>query len=282
MAFGLSNADSIDLQNETYTMKLECQANEDIFIYLSTSTGYKTPDFSADCFSATSCFLPVTEEEVTSYEFGIRSDLMDDRLRLNATVFYSKYVQLQVGATVPRLGFNRFNLYAATVQGVEVEAIFRPADNLEIFGNICTNDGEYDGLTQLQADTITVSRATCPDGIATIACDEAKKMKNASDYQANIGFLWRVNQSGGEIAFGGDVAIEDESYSLVSNNPGSLINHDPIINARISYTPHEGNWNVSLWGKNLGDEEYWEATTSPDKAYATAPMTWGIDVRVDF
>ena len=67
MAFGLSNADSIDLQNETYTMKLECQANVDIFIYLSTSTGYKTPGFLADCFSATSCFLTVAEEEVTSY-----------------------------------------------------------------------------------------------------------------------------------------------------------------------------------------------------------------------
>jgi len=39
---------------------------------------------------------------------------------------------------------------------------------------------------------------------------------------------------------------------------------------------------VALWGKNLGDEEYWKATTNPDKAYAAAPMTWGLDIRVDF
>ena len=282
MAFGLSNSDSIDMQNETFTAKLEYQSSEDMFMYLSVSTGYKTPGFSPDCFSGTSCFLSVAEEEVTSFEAGLRSDLLDDRLRLNATFFYSEYDELQVGATVPGLGFTRFNLNAATVQGIEIEAVFKPSENLEIFGNIGTNDGKYDGLTQLQADTITVAGATCPGGIATIQCGEAKKMKNAPDFQANLGFLWRANLSGGEISLGGDVAFEDESYSLVSNNPGSLIDHDPIVNARMSYSPDNANWNMALWVKNLTDQEYWKATTSPDKAYPVAPLTWGIDVRFDF
>ena len=43
MAFGLSNSDSIDMQNETFTAKLEYQSSEDMFMYLSVSTGYKTP-----------------------------------------------------------------------------------------------------------------------------------------------------------------------------------------------------------------------------------------------
>jgi iron complex outermembrane receptor protein len=107
-------------------------------------------------------------------------------------------------------------------------------------------------------------------------------MKNAPDFQANLGFLWRANLSGGEISLGGDVAFEDESYSLVSNNPGSLIDHDPIVNARMSYSPDNANWNMALWVKNLTDQEYWKATTSPDKAYPVAPLTWGIDVRFDF
>lgn len=282
MAFGLSNSDSIDMQNKTYTVKLEYQANDDMFMYLSAATGYKTPGFSPDCFSGTSCFLPVAEEEVSSFEAGIRSDLLDDRLRLNATFFYSKYDDLQVGATVPGLGFTRFNLNSATVQGLELEAVFKPTENLEIFGNVGTNDGKYDGLTQLQADTISVAGATCPGGIATIQCGEAKKMKNAPEFQANLGFLWRANLTSGEITLGGDIAFEDESYSLVSNNPGSLIDHDPLINARMSYAPHEGNWSMALWGKNLTDQEYWKATTSPNKAYPAAPLTWGIDFRVNF
>jgi iron complex outermembrane receptor protein len=224
----------------------------------------------------------VAEEEVTSYEFGLRSDLLNDRLRLNATAFFSKYDDLQVGATVPGLGFTRFNLNSATVQGLEIEATFRPTENLEIFGNLGTNDGEYDGLTELQASTISVSGATCPGGIATIACAEAKKMKNAPEYQANIGFLWTASVEAGEISFGGDVALEDKSYALVANNPGSLIDPDPVVNARISFTPNGGNWNLALWGKNITDEEYWKATTSPNVAYPLAPMTWGVDVRIDF
>jgi iron complex outermembrane receptor protein len=282
MAFGLSNSGSIDMTNETFTAKVEYQANEDVFTYFSVSTGFKTPGFSPDCFSGTSCFLSVAEEEVTSYEFGLRSDLLNDRLRLNATAFFSKYDDLQVGATVPGLGFTRFNLNSATVQGLEIEATFRPTENLEIFGNLGTNDGEYDGLTELQASTISVSGATCPGGIATIACAEAKKMKNAPEYQANIGFLWTASAEAGEISFGGDVALEDKSYALVANNPGSLIDPDPVVNARISFTPNGGNWNLALWGKNITDEEYWKATTSPNVAYPLAPMTWGVDVRIDF
>ena len=84
------------------------------------------------------------------------------------------------------------------------------------------------------------------------------------------------------ISFGGDVAIEDESYALVANNGGSLIDPDPIVNARISYAPNGGNWNIALWGKNLTDEVYWKATTSPNVAYPIAPLTWGVDIRADF
>jgi iron complex outermembrane receptor protein len=280
--FGFTNSDSIDMTNETYTAKLEYQASDDIFMYLSLATGFKTPGFSPDCFGPTSCMLNVAEEEVTSFEAGIRSDLLDGRMRFNATAFYSEYDDLQVGATVPGLGFTRFNLNSAIVQGLEVEAMFKPTDNLEIFGNLGLNDGEYDGLTELQAATITVNGATCSGGVPTIACGEAKKMKNAPEFQANLGFLWTANVGSGEISFGGDVAIEDESYALVANNGGSLIDPDPIVNARISYAPNGGNWNIALWGKNLTDEVYWKATTSPNVAYPIAPLTWGVDIRADF
>ena len=283
VVFGVARGDSIDMTNETYTAKLEYQPSDDLFMYLSLSTGFKTPGFSPDCFPPfIACFSSVSEEEVTSFEAGLRSDLMDGHMRFNATAFYSEYDDIQMGATVPGLGFTRFNLNSATVQGLEVDMVFKSSDNFEVFANLGLLDGEYENLTEQQIRTITVDGATCPGGVATRDCAEGKQMKNAPEFQANLGFLWTANVGSGEISFGGDVAIEDESYALVANNPGALIDPDPIVNARISYAPNGGNWNIALWGKNLTDEEYWKATTSPNVAYPIAPLTWGVDIRADF
>ena len=46
-------------------------------------------------------------------------------------------------------------------------------------------------------------------------------------------------------------------------------------------------WNVSLWGKNLGDEAYAVQTLTPypvtdmDAYFLTPPRTWGMTLRYD-
>jgi iron complex outermembrane receptor protein len=59
-----------------------------------------------------------------------------------------------------------------------------------------------------------------------------------------------------------------------------------LVNARIGW--RNDNWNFSIWGKNLTDEEYASQTlitqlfSGMDTYYLAPPRTYGATLRYDF
>ena len=52
------------------------------------------------------------------------------------------------------------------------------------------------------------------------------------------------------------------------------INDYGIINARAWIAPVDGNWELALVGKNLGDAGYWSSATGDDLgSFASTPST---------
>jgi len=119
--FGMGRTESRDFSNTTYNIALNNQFTDDVMGYVSYSTGFKSGGWSPDCFGAAACFLPVDEEELDAAEIGIRSDWLDNRLRLNATYFMNNYEGLQIASSVPGLGFTRFNVDEVEISGLEVD-----------------------------------------------------------------------------------------------------------------------------------------------------------------
>ena len=277
-----SRTETIDSDNVNFTVKLNYAFTDDVSVYASFANGFKTPGFSPDCFGPTACFLPVEEEQLDSFEVGLRSEFFDNRVRFNATYFYNDYQDLQLSGTVPDLGFTRFNVDKAKIQGVEVEANFYPTEYLELFGNFGFLDAEYDSVTEQQAGAITNQGASCPGGVATIECALGLELKNAPEFKVNAGFLATLPALRGEFTLGGDMAYEDESFALLANNPGSLVDPGVTFNARLAYRPDRGPWSIAFWGQNLGDREYFRAATAPNQVFAMPPRTWGVDLNVSF
>jgi len=279
--------DSADTSEVTYTAKLDQKLTENVLLYGSYTTGFKSPGFSPDCFGNVSCFLPVEQESLDSFEIGIRSDLLDDSLRLNVTYFFNDYEDLQVSATVPGVGFTRSNAGSADIQGIEIESSWYPTNGLQIFGNASWLDAEYTDVSLAQAGTLTNGGASCPGGVATIECALGLDLKNAPEFKLTIGFLASVPMANGTLTLGGDAAYEDDTFGQLSNPAGAEISPGTRVNAQIGYEPDNANWRVSLWGKNLTDEEYFASGLAPTAAgrtdvYPAAPFTWGIDVGLSF
>ena len=62
---------------------------------------------------------PQTEEEVAdTFEIGMKTDLMDGQLRLNATAFFTDYTDFQIASTINASEFN-FNS-DAEIKGAEL------------------------------------------------------------------------------------------------------------------------------------------------------------------
>lgn len=278
-----------DFDDVSFTVKGDYDITDDAIVFASYSTGFKGSGFSPDCFAPTACFLPVEEETVETIEVGFKSKFANNRIQLNGTYFFNTYDNLQIGATVPGLGFTRFNVDETEIQGLEFDLTFRPTDRFELVANLGLLDAEYTELTESQAGGLSNNSAGCPgtailSGQALIDCALDLELKNAPEYKANIAAFYTHPLGYGDLTFSGDISFEDDHFSLVANGPEAAFSRIPtLINARVAFTPEDNFWNVAVWAKNITDEEYFRAGTATGNAvYASEPATFGVDVGFNF
>lgn len=138
-----SRTDSADFDNVSFTLGADYRFNENVLAYGKYSTGFKSGGWSPDAFSGTAIFLPVDEETLNSFEVGVKTDLLENRVRLNAAAFFNQYEGLQIGATVPGLGFTRFNVDETEIMGFELEGIWQVTENFQLNGNLGILSAEY-------------------------------------------------------------------------------------------------------------------------------------------
>lgn len=283
---GLTNTVDVGGSNVSYNAKVDYDLSADVLLYASYATGFKGAAVSPDCFGPAACFQPVTEEEVGTIEFGFKSRLSDDRIRLNGTYFNNSYDDLQIAATVPGLGFTRFNVDKTKIQGLEFEFTFAPTERFELNANLGLLDGEYDELTTLQAQSLlgALGAANCPGGVATVDCAKNLELKNAPSYKANIGAIYTHPLGNADLTLSGDISFEDDSFNLVANAPFSAATDIPtLINVRAAYKPDDAFWNLAVWARNLTDEDYYRAgTATGNGVYGAEPLTYGVDIGFEF
>ncbi len=79
---------------------LDLKVSDDVMTYASASTGYRPGSYNPRPFQATQV-VAVNQEKSTALEMGIKADLFDRRLRVNAAAFYTDWDTriLPVGGT---------------------------------------------------------------------------------------------------------------------------------------------------------------------------------------
>ncbi|WP_286843680.1 TonB-dependent receptor, partial [Idiomarina sp. UBA4206] len=103
------------------------QVDPAVMLYASYSNGFKSGgvDMRADVSLNPDASNPYDPETVDTVEFGVKSEMLDGRMRLNAAAFFSDYQDMQV--TVQRaiegggVASQVLNAADSTVQGFEIE-----------------------------------------------------------------------------------------------------------------------------------------------------------------
>jgi iron complex outermembrane recepter protein len=115
----------------TYLVTPQFHITDSIMTYVSVASGYEpggpnTPEFPSPTIPVT--FAP---SKTVNYELGIKNDLLEHRLTLNADVFYIDWSNIQLTGTIPVvLTSYTFNGGKAKSEGVEFDAKFKPIDSL--------------------------------------------------------------------------------------------------------------------------------------------------------
>ncbi len=231
----------------TPEFNLSWKLADDWNVYGRVATGFKSGGNNDVAATNASFMTPYNPEKLTAYEVGTKGQWFDRRLNLSASVYYSDYKDFQAGVFVPSLVTTTIiNAGKAHMSGIELEGTVRPVDNLRINFGYGYTKAEYDEfiLPSGQDVTDTYVFPLIPKHNYTLGVDYRWPGLAGGDFVASLNYNWRDRQEGG---ITGDPLSYRKTYGLLDGRI-SLSDID-IGDGRTA--------EISVWGKNMLDEEYW-------------------------
>ena len=211
--------------------------SENNMFYGSVSRGFKSGGFNS--FTPG---IPVDPEFVLSYELGNKSSWLDNRLQINAALFYYDYEDLQVNNIENNIVVLR-NAAEAEGQGFEMDATWLLSENWQVMLSGNYLDTEFkEFVAAIDNEPTELSGETMP---------------LAPEYQLSATLMYKQTLSSGA---GLDARLSyswsDEYYFTVGNTPDEYQQSYGTVDARVAWTDASDHWTVAVFGQNLADEDY--------------------------
>jgi iron complex outermembrane receptor protein len=241
--------------------------SDDLNFYGRIANGFKAGGFdSTTSATADPGDLRFDPETINSFEIGAKTFLADRRVRLNAAAFYldweDKQEQFFNGAN-----FITSNAASASNLGFELEFEALLTTDLTLSGALGHQDAEYDDF---------VDSATGVD-------NSGNALPYSPDWTGSLALDYNHTLAGGwALAMRAEALYNDQAYSDSSNDERWASDAYTRFDARIGMNSPSGRFGVSLWGKNLTEEDYFLGGFEFfGTAYASinAPRTFGIEFR---
>lgn len=294
----------IDYGKFTYRASIRQEITDTVNVYASYNRGFKAGTYSLQ--SPTNA--PVQPQYINAYELGVKSELFDRMLRINAAVFHYDISNYQIrSASAGAIGAAvLLNAASVKVDGLDVEFEAAPTDNLRIFGGFNWVDSRFDSFggpgADYQAPINYPLPATCPadligtadpgvpgagdrtGGFATCFGDASgKQTPGAPDFTASLGATYSIPVR--------DTGRIDMSL-LGSYNSGFPFETDGVLkqkeyallNGSLAYWLSE-RWGVEVWGKNITGTKYFQQKISTGLGATTAraaPSTYGVTLKFNY
>lgn len=220
---------------------------DSLMTYVSAAKGFKSGGYNGIALlSLDDSTNPYFPEENWTYEVGVKADLLDRKLRVNAAYFYDEITDLQLNATLNGgASFPVQNAGDATIQGLELEVTAIPVRGLSLFANLALMDGKFDRLTPNSAPQ---------QAIAAYGADP--EPPQIPEYTFTLGFDYGfdvpLGASGGRVSFGADWFRTDD-YVLAATNDFIIDGYDRV-NGFVALGVGE-SWEARLSVKNIADDE---------------------------
>jgi iron complex outermembrane recepter protein len=226
-------------------------------VYATISTGYKAPEIS-DLLTNGGHMYAVAPEIPTSYEIGIKHSALDDRLAIDADIFYEDVKNYQ-GQSCVANGQGTISCAPTNVPSVVTKGI-----ELDIFGKPFTG-------TSVNLSAI-YNPATYPSGyLGSDGSDLGGKQLNyASKEKVTLSVEQLVPMTDTYSAvIGADATYRSEQSMYVSALPQFIAPGGTIFNARIGIRSSQ-NWSAYIFGRNLSSVAF------PRQLYPTPFQTGGL------
>jgi iron complex outermembrane receptor protein len=264
-------ASGSDLSEPDYTAVADYRWTDNASTYIKVSTGFRSGGSSRNSLDFNNAF---DEETLISYELGWKTEMWDNRLRLNGALFYMEvddiildYLPDPVNA--PQY-VESFNSGDAEISGLEIDLTAAITDNFLVGFNYAYLD--YD-----------INDAVFPDGSDRT---DTTELVWAPEHAWALTADYNLPVSFGEVRFHADYSWQDDQFALANTDSGEVIVEDfGLLNGRISIADVSlfgGNWQFAVWGKNLTDEDVVNYRIGATANTFLMPMTYGGELIFEF
>ncbi len=254
-------------------LSLRYIASDTTTIYGSLSRGFRSGGFNQTGVGAVAAANGIPgvgdlfDQEITeTIEVGFKGLYMDNRVATNFSAFYTEaentyfFIFLAANSTQ-----NLGNLGTVEYTGFEFELDANLGEGFDVNFGLGYTDSEITG-SQVESDI-------------------GDHAPNVSKYTLNLGaqYLHPID------AFGGVDLFARVDYQVIGKTAffdfqqEDTNDRDPVnlLDIRVGFQATD-NWAVTLWGKNLLDEEYHTEYSTGGFVFKATPRRWGIDLTKNF
>ncbi|MFC3050286.1 TonB-dependent receptor [Kordiimonas pumila] len=252
--------------------------SEDIHLYATAAKGFRIGqvNFVQDEDVEAGITREFDPDSLWNYEAGIKASLFDNRLSLNAALFYIDWsdIQLQRFVTGPASGLLlniTDNAGKAEIKGLEADLKWRPTAGIEIGSAITVLDAKLksvlDGVPMIPGSTLPGSADFSASNFIEFSSD---KLPNDMRGYMRLGHRY-----------------VGESVSNINNAPQLYSDKYNVFNARAGLM--YGGYEIIVYVDNLTNNDARTSNFGVDaqnlfasRSYRLQPRTIGVTMRADF
>ena len=262
-----------DFDAFTPRVALQYQFTDTVMGYASYAEGFNGGGVNArvDPTLPNNGIVAFDSEILANIELGLRSDLLDNRLRLNANYFTGTWDDIQLTEVLTPGQGTTTNGGEAEIEGLEIDALWRVTDNFTLNFAAGWLDTAYTDTGKAELIVVGTPFPFAPETSYSIGGQWDNALSSGGSITTRLDYGWIDDfQTHTDARFQASTAAND-AYGLLSG--------------RITYTTPAGNWDVAIHGTNLTDEFYRMGGFSAvlgglDMGVVGRPREIGISVRL--
>lgn len=238
---------STTFSRATYRVSLDHHFTDEILGYVSLNTGFRSGAYNPTSASPTQ--QPLRPELITAYEAGVKSQFLQDRLRLNASTFYYDYRDLHVSIRTPSSGvITQQNAGGAKIYGLDLDFAARPTERLTLNGGLNLLHAQY---TDFANAAEFVFDPIAGGGVQlTIPNARGEPLNFSPSWTANIEAQYKIPlRNGSTIQVEGNYFYTDSFSRQIGQ--GDEVRAYGNLNASATWYNTDRSYYVRAWGRNI-------------------------------
>ena len=280
---------SLSDDNVSWDLSGTYSINDDVNVYARIATGFRGASVQpAGAFGNQSVADPETN---TSYEVGVKADLLDQSVRLYFNLYHYEVKDQQLTAVGGANNAVRLLNADKTVgQGAELDLQAYVTPNLLVTLGASFNDTEIedDGILVGTCFACTVTDPTVlvgtPPNQAPFAVIDGNPLPQAPEWIANFTLRYGIPFGSGEFFAYTDWAYRSEVNFFLYESTEFTGKELLEGGVRLGYTWSEGTYEAALFGRNITDEVVAVGAIDFNNltGFLNEPQIWGVQFKARF